>query len=298
MKTMSEATTHTLEVPGAVLTYDIRESKASAEPALMLIGSPMGASGFVTLASHFPDRTIVTYDPRGAERSVWTDEAMKPSPDIHADDLHRIVTVLGKGPVDLFASSGGAINALQLVSGHPETIRLLIAHEPPAAQVLPDREAALAAVRSVRDAYERSGFGAGMARFIQLTSIEGPIPADVADQPDPDPSMFGMPADDDGTRNDVLLGQNLISTTHWQPDFDALRAASTRIILAAGEESAGQMANRAAHVIAGHLGTDAVVFPSHHGGFVGGESGWGGKPEEFAVKLREVLDSMGHNARP
>jgi hypothetical protein len=43
-------------------------------------------------------------------------------------------------------------------------------------------------------------------------------------------------------------------------------------------------------VIAGKLGTEAVVFPSHHGGFVSSESGWGGKPAEFAAKLREVLD--------
>src|SRR5713101_5397164 len=29
----------------------------------------MGAAGFVTLAGHFTDRTVVTYDPRGADRS-------------------------------------------------------------------------------------------------------------------------------------------------------------------------------------------------------------------------------------
>jgi pimeloyl-ACP methyl ester carboxylesterase len=289
MKTMTEPATHTLEVPGAVLTYDIRENKASAEPPLMMIGSPMGASGLAALASHFPDRTIVTYDPRGAERSIRTDEGVKSSPAVHADDIHRVIEAVGMGPVDLFASSGGAINALQLVSKHPEDVRLLIAHEPPAASVLPDREAAFAAIRSIQDAYQSGGFGIGMARFIQLTSLAGPIPPDFASQPNPDPQMFGMPAQDDGSRNDVLLGQNLIPTTHWQPDFDALRQASTRIVLGAGEESAGQMANRAAKAIAEELGTDAVIFPSHHGGFVGGEGGWGGKPEEFAAKLREVL---------
>jgi len=31
------------------------------------------------------------------------------------------------------------------------------------------------------------------------------------------------------------------------------------------------------------------VFPSHHGGFVGGDSGYAGQPEAFAHKLREVL---------
>jgi len=51
--------THTLEAPGAVLTYDVRPNASSPEPPLMLIGSPMGAAGFATLASHFPDRTVV-----------------------------------------------------------------------------------------------------------------------------------------------------------------------------------------------------------------------------------------------
>jgi pimeloyl-ACP methyl ester carboxylesterase len=289
MKTMIEPTTHTLDVPGAVLTYDIRPGRASNELPLMLIGSPMGASGFATLASHFPDRTVITYDPRGAERSVWTDEVMKPSPDMHGDDIHRVIEAAGMGPVDLFASSGGAINALELVSKHPEDVRLLVAHEPPTAAVLPDREVALAACRSIDDAYQRGGFGVGMARFMQVTGHQGPFEADFADQPAADPQMFGLPAQDDGSRNDVLLGQNLIPLTHWQPDFDALRRASTHIVMAAGEESAGQMASRGAHAIAEQLGTTPVIFPSHHGGFVGGESGWAGKPTEFAAKLREVL---------
>jgi pimeloyl-ACP methyl ester carboxylesterase len=287
----TEATTHTQEVPGAVLTYDVRKSDSTTEPPLMLIGSPMGAAGFVSLAGHFPDRTVVTYDPRGAERSTWTSEQMKPSPDMHADDLHRVIADLGMGPVDLFASSGGAVNALALVARHPEDVRTLVAHEPPLAGILPDREQALAAVRSISDTYQRSGWGAGMAKFIAVVSIKGPIAADFADQPDPDPAMFGMPAEDDGSRSDVMLGQNIIPTTHYQPDFDALRAASTRIVMAAGEESEGEMAYRGAHAVAEELGTTTAAFPSNHGGFLGGEYGQSGKPDEFAAKLREVLDA-------
>ena len=49
-------------------------------PPLFLIGSPMGAGGFGTLASHFPDRTIVTYDPRGVERSIKADPATSRRP--------------------------------------------------------------------------------------------------------------------------------------------------------------------------------------------------------------------------
>jgi hypothetical protein len=66
---LTQATTRTLEAPGATVTYDVRPGTERDIP-LFLIGSPMGAAGFGSLASYFPDRTIITYDPRGAERST------------------------------------------------------------------------------------------------------------------------------------------------------------------------------------------------------------------------------------
>lgn len=287
--TTIHSTTHTLNVPGATLTYDVRPNDTSSEPVVLLIGSPMGAAGFGTLASHFADRTVVTYDPRGAERSTRTDPASPSTPEQHADDLHQLIQALDAGPVDLFASSGGAVNALALVQRHSQQVRTLVAHEPALLQILPDREAALAAARAVHETYMRSGFGAGMAKFIALVQIKGPVPADWADQPGPDPALFGLPTADDGSRTDVLMGQNLISSTHYEPDFDALRRASTRIVMAAGSESEGELANRGAHAVAQRLGTTPVIFPSGHGGFLGGEYGQSGEPDAFAAKLRQVL---------
>jgi pimeloyl-ACP methyl ester carboxylesterase len=292
MTTLTEPRTHTLDVPGAVLTYDVRETDAGTGPALFLIGSPMGAAGFGTLASHFTDRTIVTYDPRGVERSVKADPATPSTPEQHADDLHRIIDDLGRGPVDLFASSGGAVNALALVARHPEDVRTLVAHEPPLASILPDREAAMALTRAVGETYQRSGFGAGMAHFIAVVSHKGPITDDVAAQPGPDPAMFGLPAEDDGTRTDPLLAQNIVTCTHYEPDFDALRTASTRIVLAVGAASDGEMAHRGGVAAAERLDTDPVTFAGDHGGFLGGEYGQTGEPDAFAAKLREVLESV------
>ncbi|HEU4542632.1 MAG TPA: alpha/beta hydrolase [Jiangellaceae bacterium] len=65
------------------------------------------------------------------ERCVRTDEVNESTPDQHADDLHRLISALDAGPVDIFASSGGAVNALALVARHPEQVRALVAHEPP-----------------------------------------------------------------------------------------------------------------------------------------------------------------------
>ena len=291
MTTTTKPATETLVVPGATLAYDIRQSDAGTAPILFLIGSPMGAAGFGTLAGHFTDRTVMTYDPRGSERSQKTDPLSPATPDDHGDDLHRLIQAVGGGAVDLFASSGGAVNALALVAKHPEDVRTLVAHEPPLASILPDREYAMAAARDIHETYQRSGWGAGMAHFIAVTSHQGPFTAEVAGRPAPDPAMFGLPTDDDGSRTDPMLGQNMITCTHYEPDFDALRAASTRIVMAAGAESEGQMTSRGATAVAERLETQPVIFPSNHGGFLGGEYGQTGQPDAFAAKLREVLAS-------
>jgi len=267
---MSEPVTHTLQTQGAVLRYDVR---AGDGPTLLMVGSPMDAAGFVTLAGLFPDRTVVTYDPRGIGRSERTDGAAESTPDEHADDLHRLIAALGDAPVDVFASSGGAVNALVLVARHPEQVGTLVAHEPPAAQVLPDRVPALAATADIRRTYERDGFGPAMVKFFAVSGWKGEFPEDFADRPAPDPAGFGLPTEDDGSRDDVLFAQNLISCTHYEHDFAALRAAPTRIVIGAGVESEGQLARRAAEGVAALLGTEVVMFPSDHGGFLGGEYG-------------------------
>ena len=288
---MTEPKSSTLDAPGAVLHYDVRSNDSSTEPVLLLIGSPMGASGFVTLAGHFTDRTVVTYDPRGAERSKRTDAATETTPDEHADDLNRLISVLGAGPVDIFASSGGAVNALALVAQHPEQVRTLVAHEPPAAQVLPDREAVLATGTAIRETYERSGLGPAMAKFIAVASYDGPIPAGFADQPAPDPAQFGLPADDDGSRDNPLVGLNMPSCLAYRHDFGALRVAPTTIVIGVGAQSGNAMAGRAGTAVAERLGITPVTFPGGHDGFLGGEYGGQGKPDEFAATLRTVLAS-------
>jgi pimeloyl-ACP methyl ester carboxylesterase len=286
---MTEPETLTLDLPGAKLRYDVRDAESqSADPVLLMIGYPMAASGFTSLAEHFRDRTVVTYDPRGVDRSESETLAGDSTPDERAEDLQQLIAALGGEPVDVFASSGGAVNALALVAKHPGQVRTLVAHEPPAAALLADREQALPAIVDIHETYKRDGFGPGMAKFMALTSLKGPIPAEFADQ-SVDPAAFGFPTEDDGARDDPMLGRNIIATTHYEYDFDSLRAAPTRIVIGVGAESEGEMAHRGGLAVAERLGTEPVTFPSHHGGFLGGEFGWAGDPDAFAPKLREVL---------
>jgi clorobiocin/coumermycin A biosynthesis protein CloN7/CouN7 len=61
-----------------------------------------------------------------------------------------------------------------------------------------------------------------------------------------------------------------------------LRAASKRIVVAAGATSQGQLANRSAVALADRLGTPVVEFPGDHGGFMA-------MPEQCGRVLDQVL---------
>ena len=189
----------------------------------------------------------------------------------------------------MFASSGGAVTALALVAAYPDDVTVLVAHEPPLVQVLPDAEAAERAVARFRGVYAARGRGAGMAAFIAMTSWHGEFTEDYFTRPAPDPAQFGMPSEDDGARDDPLLSERSNGVISYRPDFDALAATPTRIVIAVGEESPGIFTGRTSVATAGLLGQEATIFPSHHGGFVGGDFGYAGQPEAFARKLREVL---------
>jgi pimeloyl-ACP methyl ester carboxylesterase len=284
--------TSKLESADADIVYDVHGPLPTADgrPALLMIGQPMDASGFTTLASYFPDRTVITYDPRGLGRSVRHDGRVDQSPIVQANDVHALISALGIAPVDMFASSGGAVTALALVAAHPNDVTTLVAHEPPMTPVLPDAEAADRAMKGFRDAYAARGWGAGMATFIAMTSWEGEFSDEYFARPAPDPAQFGMPTEDNGARDDPLLSDRSSAVSSYRPDVDALAKSQTRIVIAVGEESKGTFTGRTSEATAELLGQQATVFPSHHGGFIGGDSGYAGKPEAFARKLHEVLD--------
>jgi pimeloyl-ACP methyl ester carboxylesterase len=289
--------THTLELPDVDLTYDVHGPVPTGDgrPLLFMIGQPMQADGFADLAAQFPDRTVITYDPRGLGRSnVRRDGSDDQRPEEQAADLHALAAHLGQGKVDVFGSSGGAVAGLTWVSLYPDDVATLLAHEPPSTWVLPnDAQAADRAFRGVREVYQNRGFGAGMATFIALTMWPGEFTDEYFARPPADPAMFGMPTEDDGNRDDMLLSERAVTVTTYEYDLDAIAAAPTRVVLGVGEETGETITARTTRAVAARLGSEPVVFPSHHGGFVGGgpENPYAGKPVEFAVTLHQVLDA-------
>jgi pimeloyl-ACP methyl ester carboxylesterase len=151
--------THMLTLDEADMAYDVHGPLPTADgrPPLFMVGQPMTASGFGTLASHFPDRTVVTYDPRGLGRSTRRDGRVDNMPTVQANDVQAVIQALGAGPVEVFASSGGAVTVLALVATYPGDVITLAANEPPLIPVLPDSAPAERARAAVRDAYDAGG---------------------------------------------------------------------------------------------------------------------------------------------
>ncbi|MGP9539753.1 alpha/beta fold hydrolase [Brachybacterium sp. AOP43-C2-M15] len=284
------AARRTLTLPDAEIVHHLRGPlpPADGHPVLLMIGQPMTSEGFGDLADEMPGRTVVTYDPRGLGDSTRSDGSELHDPRVQAQDLHALIGELG-GPVDVFASSGGAVAGLALVTAHPDDVRVLVAHEPPMLGVLPDAEAAEQANAAVGRAYQERGWGAGFAAFLGMSMWQGEFTDAYLAQPLPDPARFGLPAQDDGSRDDPLLSGTSAPVTGYVPDLDTLRASTATIVIAVGERTGQSVTARTARALAGLLGQEAVTFPGDHGGFTRQNPADPGDPAAFADRLREVL---------
>lgn len=268
------AASHTLEVPGARLYYEVRGSG----PVLMMIGLPMDSTAFAAaarlLASEY---TVITYDPRGISRSTIGDPEQDSTPELLADDVHRVLAALTAGPAYVFGNSGGAVTGLALATRHPGQVHTLVAHEPPLVGLLPDAARVRAATDEVYDTYRSQGQGPAWAKFL----IVGGFQAPAADAPR-EPAGQEPPSARDVANGERMLAHCLRPTSFYRPDLSALRAAPTRIVVGGGRASAGQLAHRTAAALARQLGTPLVEFP-------GGHTGFADEPESFAQTLRRAL---------
>jgi pimeloyl-ACP methyl ester carboxylesterase len=268
------AASHILEVPGASLYYEVRGSG----PVLMLIGLPADSGAFGAVAPLLADEyTVVTYDPRGFSRSTISDPEQDATPELIADDVHRVLAAVTADPAQVFGSSGGAVTGLALVTRYPGQVRTLIAHEPPVIAILPDAAQLTAAMSDVYDTYRREGPGPAFAKFMTLAGFAPPT-GDAA----PEPAGQQAPSRQDLANGERMLAHQLRPTAFYRPDIAGLAAASARVVIGGGQDSAGQLAHRAAVALARQLGTPLAEFP-------GGHTGFASEPEPFAHALRQAL---------
>jgi pimeloyl-ACP methyl ester carboxylesterase len=271
--------TATLKVPGATLYYEIR---GSGPVLLCITGGPTDAGMFTDLAGRLADRyTVVTYDQRGHSRSTLDDEPKDIPVAVHADDAAAILGAVGTEPAHVYGNSGGGTIGLELVVRHPGLVRTLVAHETFLMELLPDAERWRSEFDDISELYRAEGVMAAMGKFGAIVEEGGPRYSEEMQQTPPTPEGQEMMARMAGNF-DLFIAHELQLNGGYVPDVDALKAAPTRIVSAAGETSGEQAARRSALALAERLGTQARLLPGAHGG-------WGSDPQEFAERLHEVL---------
>ena len=268
---MALPTSHSLEVPGARLYYEVQGSG----PVIMLVGHPMGVSGFAAIAPLLAeDYTVVTHDPRGFARSTIDDPDQDAEPDLLADDVRRVLEAAGGGPAYVFGSSGGAVTGLALVARYPDHVETLVAHEPPLALLLPEAEKARAAMHDIYDTYRDSGISAAWQRFSGFTGINM--------RPQGEHAALRRPSAEAVAMSERFFGHGLLPITLYQPDFSALQGVPGRVVVGGGAASKGQFAQRTAIALAERLGSPLIDFP-------GGHTGFASDAKDFVGVLRRTL---------
>lgn len=273
---MSTVTAYVLDVPGARLHV---EEQGSGPTLLMIPGGPTDSRMFAAIAPLLAeDRTVLTYDPRGLCRSASDDDGRPITVEGQADDVHALLTRFAAGPVQVFGNSGGAITGLSLVARYPGSVHTLVAHEPPLVHLLPEAAEIRADCERQLEIYRREGPATAMAAFLARIGVLAPGAGSAPPAPEQQNAITGMVG-----AFDVFFARMVASIWAFRPDIDALRVSGTRIVVAGGTTSRGQLAQRAAGAFAEQLGTPLIEVPGDHGGF-------DGEAQAFAPVLRSVLD--------
>ena len=272
MNRTSAVTVDTLRVPDARLHYEVR----GRGPLVVLVAAPMDARSFAPLADRLAaDHTVLTTDPRGINRSPVDDPDQDSTPEMRADDLSRLVARVDAGPAVVLGSSGGAVSALALVQAHPEQVRVVVAHEPPLIELLPDRAERHAGSEVVIARWLAGDYAGSWRAFLENADIL--LPEGVFE------AVFGGEPDAQAIADTTYQNTHMLRPTcQWRPDIAALRSVASRVVVGIGEGSAGQVCDRTSRALAAELGIEPTMFP-------GGHTGFAEDPAGFAARLRPVL---------
>ncbi len=262
-----------IDVPGTSLFYRIQ----GTGPLLLFIQGADGiADGGAIVDALSTAYTVITYDPRGLSRSVVERTPHDLRLETHGDDAHHLLSALTSEPVLVFGFSRGALVALDLVSRYGSQVRVLVAHEPPLTQLLPETERAEAAAfqQAVEAIYGREGSVAAMKHFVTHLKM------DFTDR-EPGCELPPVPLGRAANLN-FFLTHDAPAVRSYRLNMDTLKAAPTRIIPAAGEASGEIFPRRCAIALGTQLGVPVAEFPGGHGGPTT-------HPKSFAARLGEIL---------
>ncbi|RKE21605.1 alpha/beta fold hydrolase [Streptomyces sp. TLI_171] len=270
-------TTGTLAVPGAVLHHRIE----GAGPLLLISQSGEGdADRTVDLVPHLVDTfTVLTYDRRGLSRSRLDHPDRPAGLAEHADDVRRLLAAFADGPALMLGCSFGAVIGLHVAAEHPGLLRTLIAHEPVAPGLLDPAQAAghRRELTELQELYGRDGLAATLPEMARVLGID-PSGAGA------EPGLTPQPIDARRAADfDRFLRHDFTAVVEDALDLDAVRAAATRIVPAAGQATPTEVFDRRCAQALGELrGTPVELLP-------GGHNGNTAHPRAWAARLKQLL---------
>jgi pimeloyl-ACP methyl ester carboxylesterase len=274
-----------LDVPGASLYF---ETGGHGILLLFIPGANGDAEIFRPVAEHLQESfTVAIYDRRGFSRSsLRGPQDYEHRLETDADDVRRLIQHLSDQPAIIFGTSSGAIVALQVVTRHPSVVRLMVCHEPPAVNLLPEPESAKwrAFFTDVYDTYHKEGMQQGMQKF--SAGVLGVREAHLLKERRTTSSGDDKEGKARGLRNLTYWYENEIRQyTSVDLDQDELARLSHQILLAGGYESKDQMPYLPNTALAKRFGASILDLP-------GGHLGYAFYPIQFAQELASALSRV------
>lgn len=237
------------------------ETRGDGPPVLIMQGGPHDAGATEQLVEALAEcYHVISYDRRGLSRSTVSAEAPSLAMWDHAADAASLLDAVSTGPARIVGSSIGALIGLHLAVRQPERVAMLVAHEPPMASVVLDREreAAMDRVATLARDDPRAAIGE-MATMIGNDRAS----AEAGSRP-------GAPVGDPDTNLRRFFTHDFPAVRSSTLDADSIAdaAESTVIVPAGGVDSRGQWEYRCAQQLAHRLGRELTEMPGGHNGLV------------------------------
>jgi pimeloyl-ACP methyl ester carboxylesterase len=168
---------------------------------------------------------------------------------------------------------------LELLAHHPEQVRMLVAHEAPTADLLPEEDAAAMrqAQQAIQAAFREEGVAAAMRLRAEVLGLD---PEDR--EPDVSPPAV-TPQQEKNTL--FLLSSDGPQAMAHRVDLPAIDVQARKLRPAAGRSSRRTPLHRCAAALAEILERPLVEFP-------GGHTGWLLRPRAFAAQLLEIFAAV------
>ena len=240
---MTTKQTSSVHSEGADLVFDTR---GAGQPILLIRGAGGYASGYEAFAKILAERySVITFDRRCNARSSG-DRTLPLDMSQQARDVLAVLHAAGQTRAMIFGNSSGGVVGLELSSRYPESVSLLMVHEPPLINVLPDAEAWRAYNFDLIKTFEEQGPRPAMMRFAgTMVGITAP------------PPPGGLGTDEDRA---FLLGKELLRVAHHDVDLAAIRNAGVKTILMRGALSGDAYYARTAPLWLKRLGAPVLRF--------------------------------------